>query len=158
MDLSKKTCKELREIAKELNITGRWSMTKSELIEAINDCNNYSDASITFETDCVSSGNEIQDVVAKKTTIDYLKEAQPGTLIAFMRRSYNSVMSGKLVGFKGNNVVLIESKKGTIFEVKFDNVAWVQTKSNSWPQWVYKLFNNKDKEEKLDNAISKVRK
>ena len=159
MDLSKKTCKELREIAKELSITGRWDMTKNELIKAINDCNSYSDSDITFETDCVNVNpeNETQDVVAKKTTIDYLKEAQPGTLIAFMRRSYNSAMSGKLVGFKGDDVALIESRKGTIFEVKFNNIAWVKSKAKSWPQWVYKLFNNKDKEAKLDNAISKVR-
>lgn len=34
-NLQKKTCKELRELAKELNISGRWDMTKDQLIDAI---------------------------------------------------------------------------------------------------------------------------
>ena len=34
-DLQSKTCKELRELAKEMNISGRWDMTKGQLIEAI---------------------------------------------------------------------------------------------------------------------------
>jgi len=31
--LSKETCKELRDKAKELNISGRWDMTKEQLID-----------------------------------------------------------------------------------------------------------------------------
>ena len=34
-NLQSKTCKELRELAKGLNISGRWDMTKEQLIEAI---------------------------------------------------------------------------------------------------------------------------
>ena len=33
--LAKMTCKELREVAKKYNISGRWGMTKDQLIEAI---------------------------------------------------------------------------------------------------------------------------
>ena len=33
--LQNKTCKELRELAKGMNISGRWDMTKDQLIDAI---------------------------------------------------------------------------------------------------------------------------
>ena len=34
-NLQNKTCKELRELAKDMNISGRWDMTKDQLIDAI---------------------------------------------------------------------------------------------------------------------------
>ena len=34
-NLQNKTCKELRELAKDMNISGRWDMTKEQLIDAI---------------------------------------------------------------------------------------------------------------------------
>ena len=34
-NLQNKTCKELRELAKGMNISGRWEMTKEQLIDTI---------------------------------------------------------------------------------------------------------------------------
>ena len=34
-NLQNKTCKELRELAKDMNISDRWDMTKDQLIDAI---------------------------------------------------------------------------------------------------------------------------
>ena len=34
-DLKLKTVKQLREIAKQMNISGRWDMNKTQLVEAI---------------------------------------------------------------------------------------------------------------------------
>ena len=52
-DLNKKTCKELREIAKHYGVTGRWDMNKHELIEAIENAFDWSDDEIMFEGDCI---------------------------------------------------------------------------------------------------------
>ena len=57
-DLTKKTVKELRDIAKDLNIVGRWDMTKDELVKAITEASSWSDDDITFETDCIINGDD----------------------------------------------------------------------------------------------------
>ena len=77
-ELSTKTVKELRDVAKGLNIKGRWDMTKQELIEAINKVADLSDKNVTYETN-----NNIKEEIPNqsegsqkvtKTTIDYLNE------------------------------------------------------------------------------------
>ena len=136
--MESKTVKELREIAKEMGIVGRWEMSKQELIEAINAVQQ----SVNEGDDC-----------AKRTPQDYLQNIGPGTLVAFKRNKNKDVaMSGKFVGFE-NGRVLIESKKGTLFKVSPDNVIWVKS-GGRWPKWVYSLFNNKEREVESDNAIS----
>lgn len=129
-DLQSKTVKELRELAKEKNISGRWDMTKQQLIEALE------------ETDAPT-----------KTTSDYLSNIEPGTLVAFKRSNKKELaMSGKFVSFSEGKVV-IETKKGTQFRVKPENVIWVKTGAR-WPKWVYSLFNKKESEVEGDNAVS----
>ena len=158
-DLNKKTCKELRDIAKDLNITGRWDMTKQELIEAIEKVSDWSDDDIMFEGDCIiknedSNQSEGSQKVSK-TTRDYLNNAEVGTLVAFKRNSSKDIaMSGKFVSFE-NGKVTVESKKGTLFKLNPENIIWVKT-GERWPKWVFNLFNasNVDKEVDSDNAIS----
>ena len=160
-DLNKKTCKELREIAKDLCIVGRWDMTKQELIEAIQDVSVLTDDDIMFETDCIiKEEDEIQPEGSQKvtkTTIDYLNSAEPGTLVAFKRNSKNVAMSGKLVSVE-NGKVFVESKNGTLFKLNIENIIWVKT-GERWPKWVFNLFNSSnkmDKEAVNDNAVSQV--
>lgn len=155
-ELNNKTVKELREIAKELNIVGRWDMNKSQLIDAIYVAN-LSDDKITFETDCIiskSNSNEPEgSQKVTKTTDDYLKTIEKGTLVAFKRNKNKDVaMSGKFVSFdETEDKVLIESKKGTLFKVNRENIIWVKTGAR-WPKWVFSLFNREGEES--DNAIS----
>lgn len=150
--MNEKTVKELRDIAKELNISGRWDMTKQELIEAITAAQ-VSDRDITFETDCVAQEPQTDerdmDAVLKR-----LERAEPGVLVAFKRRSNEDVaMSGKLVSVdNAKGKVYIESKKGTLFEVKKSNVIWVKT-GKYWPKGVHALFKKK---EGGHDAVSKV--
>lgn len=155
-DLNNKTCKELREIAKELSITGRWDMTKQELIDAIN-AYSLTDADITFETDCIIKGeNETQPEGSQKvkTTNDYLLNIKEGTLVAFKRNKNKDVaMSGKFVRFEDGKVI-IESKQGTLFKLNPECIIWVKTGAR-WPKWVFSLF-NKSEEEVNDNAVSEV--
>lgn len=133
MDFSNKTVKELRELAKEHNIVGRWTMTKQELIDALI----YANATKT-----------------KKSTEDYLSNIAEGTLVAFKRsKNKNVAMSGKFISFD-NGKVVVESKRGTIFKVSPENIVWVKT-GTRWPRWVYELFNNKvESEVDDDNAVS----
>lgn len=158
-DLNNKTCKELRDIAKEYNITGRWDMTKQELIEAITKASDGSndkvlpkgDTSIKKEGSIHPEGSQ----KVTKTTRDYLAKIELGTLIAFKRKKDVEIaMSGKYVGFE-NGKVLVETKQGTLFKIEPENVVWVKTGAH-WPKWVFALFINgkQESEANLDNAIS----
>lgn len=159
-DLNKKTCKDLREIAKHYGITGRWDMTKHQLIEAIEKASERPDDEIMFEGDCIiKEGNSNQTEGSQKvskTTLDYLNDAEVGTLVAFKRNSSKDIaMSGKFISFE-NGKVTVESKKGTMFKLNPDNIIWVKTRER-WPKWVFNLFNRSkevDKEVNSDNAVS----
>ena len=159
-DLNKKTCKELREIAKHYGVTGRWDMKKHELIDAIENAFDWSDDEIMFEGDCIIKNEDsIQSEGSQKvskTTLEYLANAEVGTLVAFKRNSSKDIaMSGKFISLE-NGKVTVESKKGTIFKLNSENIIWVKT-GERWPKWVFKLFNNSkevDKEVDSDNAIS----
>ena len=79
-DLNKKTCKELREIAKHYDVKGRWDMTKQELIEAIEDAFAWSDDEVLFEGDnLIKNENSNQSEGSQKvskTTRYYLDNAE----------------------------------------------------------------------------------
>lgn len=155
--MKEKTVKELREIAKELEIVGRWDMNKTQLIEAIEMAQavqDLSDEDIEFEGDCIIKENNSNQSEGTqkvtKTTDDYLNNIEAGTLVAFKRNSKDIAMSGKFVSFDENNdnLVYIESKKGTIFKVTKANIIWVKTGAR-WPKWVFTLFNNKSDEQEV---------
>lgn len=159
-DLNKKTCKELREIAKHYGVTGRWDMTKPQLIKAIEEASAGSDDEIMFESDCIikeedSNQSEGSHEVTK-TTLDYLKNAEVGTLVAFQKDfSKNRAMSAKFISFEDGKVI-VESKQGTRFKLNPENIIWVKT-GERWPKWVFNLFNRSkqnDEEVDSDNAIS----
>lgn len=57
-NLQNKTCKELRELAKDMNISGRWDMTKDELVEAILGAESVENSGIGAK-DMVKIGKEI---------------------------------------------------------------------------------------------------
>lgn len=144
-DLSKKTCKELREIAKGFGITGRWEMTKDELIKAIENVPDWSDEDIEFETDCIIKQNSLDETegsqMVKKTSRDYLNIIKVGTLVAFKRNEKDIAMSGKFVEFDEHDNVMVMSKKGTLFKLRPENIIWVKT-GTRWPKWVFNLFSN----------------
>lgn len=117
-ELAKMTVKELRELAKERNVVGRWNMSKDELIVALS-------------------------TKATRTTEDYLKNIEPGTLVAFQRKE--GAISGKFVSFE-NGKIIVETKKGTAFKLNPEKILWVKT-GDRWPKWVFTLFNNQERGE-----------
>lgn len=155
--MKEKTVKELREIAKELEIVGRWDMNKTQLIEAIEMAQavqDLSDEDIEFEGDCIIKENNSNQSEGTqkvtKTVDDYLNNIEAGTLVAFKRNSKDIAMSGKFVSFDENNdnLVYVESRRGTMFKIQKENIIWVKTGSR-WPKWVFTLFNHNrsDKQE-----------
>ena len=118
-ELATKTVKELRDLAKEHNIVGRWGMTKEQLVDALS------------------------SVRKLRTTADYLEGIKPGTLVAFSRGKENKfVISGKYVMTNDKGKIVVETKLGTQFILNPEEIIWVKT-GKRWPKWVYQMFNNK---------------
>ena len=157
----KLTVKELREVAKNLNIKGRWDMTKAQLIEAItgaeskkanvggvtrvieNDTNeSATDEKVIDNTNRVEAETK-EEVPANKINVEqkqkYLDNIQVGTIVAF-KLSDNKAKSAKVVKKSTKNRKLqVETSYGAQYIIPFENVIWVKTGSR-WPKGVYNML------------------
>ena len=148
-ELNKLTVKELREKAKENNIAGRWSMSKGELINALEE---------TLQTKHVEEVKEqksneerkkvLTDEERKERKIRYLRTVEPGTIVAFKNEeTHNSARSAKVINRDVKNGKLkLETKYGAIFIVKFEDIIWVRTGSR-WPKGVYAELKGAEQDE-----------
>lgn len=163
--LETKTKKELREIATELKITGRWDMTKAQLIEAIlgaksvkNDneekVENIVSQSANDECKidnhvCECTNVEVEEKVENKSAnvakvnmeqkMTYIENIDIGTIVAF-RLSNGKVKSAKVTRKSTKNRKLkLETDYGAEYIVSFDDIIWVRT-GKRWPRGVYKLL------------------
>lgn len=155
-NLQNKTCKELRELAKELNISGRWDMTKDQLIDAILGAKEVENtvrpenesAKDECKVDNHESNAEVEDKVEKesasaevdmKQKMPYIENIEVGTLVAF-RLSNGKVKSAKVTRKSTKNRKLkLETDYGAEYIVSFDDIVWVRT-GKRWPRGVYKLL------------------
>lgn len=157
--LQNKTCKELRDLAKELNISGRWEMTKGELIEAIlgaeevsvpkkpnetksakEECkvDNQEDVVVEEKDEKESAGNESHEVNMEQK-MRYIEGVELGALVAF-RLSSGKVKSAKVVRKSTKNRKLkLETDYGAVYVVSFEDIIWVRT-GKRWPKGVYRLL------------------
>jgi len=156
-NLQKKTCKELRELAKKLNISGRWDMTKDQLIDAIlgaektevgteqnmsakDECK--TDITNDVEVGCQSGKEENGPASIKvdmKQKMPYIERAEVGALVAF-KLSSGKVKSAKIINKSSKNRKLkLETEYGAIYVVSYEDVIWVRT-GLRWPSGVYKLL------------------
>ena len=155
--LQSKTCKELRDLAKELNILRRWEMTKGELIEAILGAevvrNTKEDASAKDESkiDNQAKSVEVEDKVEKESAgnekyevnmeqkMQYIEGVEIGALVAF-RLSSGKVKSAKVIRKSTKNRKLkLETDYGAVYIVSYDDIIWVRT-GKRWPKGVYRLL------------------
>jgi len=164
-NLQNKTCKELRELAKELNISGRWDMTKDQLIDAIDavlraevventevveNANEFESAKDECKTDN-HNDVEVEDKVEKKSAnvnnnvnidtrkMSYIENVEIGTLVAF-RLSNGKVKSAKVIRKSTKNRKLkLETSYGAEYIVSYDDIIWVRT-GKRWPRGVYNLL------------------
>lgn len=160
--LESKTCKELRKIATELEITGRWDMTKPQLIDAILRANSAecSEHEETADTNLQSANDECkidnrennveaEDKVENESAnvakvnmeqkISYIENINIGTIVAF-RLSNGKVKSAKVTNKSTKNRKLkLETEYGAEYIISYNDVIWVRT-GKRWPRGVYTLL------------------
>lgn len=151
--LQNKTCKELRELAKELNISGRWDMTKDQLIDAILGAEvvENTNKSESAKDECKIDNHDVVEVEAKaekeSANVDvdmaqkmpYIENVEIGTLVAF-RLSNGKVKSAKVIRKSTKNrKLMLETDYGAKYIVSYDDIVWVRT-GKRWPRGVYKLL------------------
>ena len=162
-NLQNKTCKELRELAKNMSISGRWDMTKGQLIDAIlgaevvKTTNESESAKDECKIDNHEKVAEVEDKVEKesasidmKQKMPYIENIEVGTLVAF-RLSNGKVKSAKVTRKSTKNRKLkLETDYGAEYIVSYNDIIWVRT-GKRWPRGVYKLLkglvDENDKEE-----------
>lgn len=152
-NLQNKTCKELRELAKDMNISGRWDMTKEQLIDAILGAEvvQTTDKPESAKDECKIDNHgvaEVEDKVEKesasvevdmKQKMPYIENIEIGTLVAF-RLSNGKVKSAKVTRKSTKNRKLkLETDYGAECIVSYDDIVWVRT-GKRWPRGVYKLL------------------
>jgi len=159
--LEMKTKKELRVIATELEITGRWDMTKPQLIDAIlraksvennkqeDVVSNPQSAKDEYKIDNRECENvEVEDKVENESTgvkvnmeqkMSYIENIDIGTIVAF-RLSNGKVKSAKVARKSTKNRKLkVETDYGAEYIVSYEDIIWVRT-GKRWPRGVYKLL------------------
>lgn len=151
--LQNKTCKELRELAKEMNISGRWDMTKEQLIDAIlgaevvKNTEKTESAKDEYKVDnqeIVEAENKDENKSANvkinmEQKMHYIENVDIGTIVAF-KLSNGKVKSAKVARKSTKNRKLkLETDYGAEYIVSYDDVIWVRT-GKRWPRGVYKLL------------------
>lgn len=160
--LESKTRKELRVIATELKITGRWEMTKEQLIDAIlgatsakvGEHENVAGENLQSANDEVKADNqgcenvEAEDKVENESAgvnvnmeqkMSYIENIDIGTIVAF-RLSNGKVKSAKVTRKSTKNRKLkLETDYGAEYIVSYEDIIWVRT-GKRWPRGVYKLL------------------
>ena len=158
--LEAKTVKELRAIATELEIVGRWDMTKPQLVEAIlgaknvkvNEQENVVNESSQsakdehevdnhelrgVEVECKVENESISINMEQKMT--YIENISIGTIVAF-RLPNGRVKSAKVMKKSTKNRKLkLETDYGAEYIVSYEDIIWVRT-GKRWPRGVYKLL------------------
>ena len=152
-NLQNKTCKELRELAKDMNISGRWDMTKEQLIDAILGAEvvKTTNESESAKDECKVDNHNIVEVENKdekesanvnidmKQKMPYIENIEIGTLVAF-RLSSGKVKSAKVMRKSTKNRKLkLETDYGAEYIASYDDIVWVRT-GKRWPRGVHKLL------------------
>lgn len=163
--LEAKTKKELRVIATELEITGRWDMTKAQLIDAIlraksvknikskdieeeipksanDECkiDNQDDVNVEVEEKVENESANVAKVnINTEQKMSYIENIGIGTLVAF--RLPNGKVKSAMVTRKStkNRKLKLETDYGAEYIVSFNDIIWVRT-GKRWPRGVYKLL------------------
>lgn len=144
------TVKELLVKAKNLNIAGRWDMTKMQLIEAIvraektdvDDSESATDE-ITIDNDEVNVEIEIKREnsvsINREQKQKYLDNIQVGALVAFRVNDKKAKSAKVIKKSTKQRKLMVETSYGATSVISFDDVLWVRT-GNRWPRGVYNML------------------
>lgn len=73
-----------------------------------------------------------------KTRDDYLKNLEVGLLVAF--KTDGKMMSAKVIEINDEQVK-VETKNGSVYFVKKEDIAWVKT-GKRWPAGIFNALRN----------------
>lgn len=126
-ELSKFNKNELLILAKAYNITGRWDMSKDELIISIK-----------------AAKEKIKEKRNMSIKDSYIEKVSLGCLVAF-KTSNGKVKSAKITKRSiKERMLLLETEYKSVYKVSFDDVLWVKT-GNRWPKGIYELLKGRVK-------------
>lgn len=139
-DLKEKTAAELREMAKELGITGRWSMTKDQLVKKV-------------EERLESKEEKAEAKKSPESKEKYILEMAKGTICAINvkhKDGKSRVISAAMENIsKSRRAIKLVTAYGAEHVVSFDDIVWVRT-GRRWPRGVYELLTARRESEKAD--------
>lgn len=146
------TVKELRGKAKVLNISGRWDMSKAQLIEAIVRAENADAEVIESATEEIAIDNnnanvdvEIETKEEKSVNINmeqkqkYLDNIQIGALVAFKVSEIKAKSAKVIKKSTKSRKLMVETSYGATFTIPFEDVLWVRT-GKRWPRGIYNML------------------
>lgn len=143
---------ELREVAREMSIAGRGSMTKAQLLEAVkervaeqeeahDDEKEYCEAGAAVEVaePAGDAENKLPEVDSKK--MKYIETAEVGMTVAF-KTPWGKVKSARIAKRStSRRMFLLVTKYGQEFKVPFESILWVKVSPEKrWPAYIIKMF------------------
>lgn len=139
-ELKSLTVSQLRERAKELGISGRWEMTKTQLIDAIEK------SQPKIESEKTNEFRESSDMVIgeirdydKSKRMKFVENVSVGSIVAF-RCFGGKVKSAKVIDKEEDKKKLIlETNYGRTFRVSYEDILWVRMGSR-WPKGIIQLL------------------
>lgn len=139
------TVPQLREKAKALGITGRWDMTKVQLIEAIKSATNKSEEKVAEEAKEEANDNDVVGTIReydKERRLQFVENVSIGSIVAF--RCFNGkVKSAKVIAKdKDKRTLEVETNYNKKYSVDFEDVIWVRAGSR-WPKGILQLLKSK---------------
>ena len=154
--LMKVSCNELRERAKALGISGRWKMTKEQLIDVIlradsraEDATKDDQGESGVDIDKIENNNrdETDDLIGKGLSDDeraarrmpYIEDANVGKIVAFRLPDGRTKSAKVILKSTKNRKFKLETKYGAEFIVSYDDIVWVRY-GKRWPRYIYSLL------------------
>lgn len=138
------TVADLRKIAKNFHIVGRWEMNKSQLIikillvqeerEAEKKQSENEETEETFENEKVMQDDSNND------HSKYLANIEVGRLVAFNDHNMGIVRTARVVNISQKRQQLkVIDIYGSVEVISFEQVAWVKT-GKRWPRRLFRLI------------------
>ncbi|CAI6329488.1 Rho termination factor N-terminal domain-containing protein [Bacillus subtilis] len=122
-ELSVKSVKELRNIAKEMNITGRWDMNRSKLIYAIERTQLISEAKdLGIETAAMLNNDQIKKVIEEERNTMPEEEKTSQKKRGAKKRKIEVYKDGQLI----QTIDGLMETFNWVTENKITNVGWVK--------------------------------
>ena len=168
-ELEAMTRDELRVVAKDKDVSGRGTMTKAELIDALAGAEDVAGDDETHSEEVVEVDSNVasleMNVTADESVVSQMAEeerrklrhaqavenAEVGVIVAFLFDG--KCRSAKIIKKSTKNkIMLLQTSYGAEFKVPFDSIVWVKN-GKRWPSGVYKMLKGiKDGEEQYEGS------